>query len=295
MSRQLKDKNQMDIGVVTLFPGMFSALSEYGITGRAVRNKLLKLRYWNPRDYAPDRHRTVDDRPYGGGPGMVMRTGPVSEAIIAARTALGAGSNKAVGPSNQVGSSNQAGVIYLSPQGKPLDQQIVARLAQRENMVLLCGRYEGVDERVLTTLVDEEYSLGDFILSGGELAAMALLDAMTRLLPGALGDAESARQDSFSDTMPSGTGSLSESVESGDIKSNSVLGLLDHPHYTRPENYAGMIVPPVLLSGDHAEIDRWRLQQRLGATWRKRPDLLEGLQLTADQLKLLEEYKKAKK
>ena len=281
-SRLLKDTKQMDIGVVTLFPGMFGALSEYGITGRAVRNGLLKLRYWNPRDYAIDRHRTVDDRPYGGGPGMVMRTGPVSEAILAARAKTGAENGK------------EAGVIYLSPQGKPLNQQVVAELAQRKNMVLLCGRYEGVDERVLATLVDEEYSLGDFILSGGELAAMALLDAMTRLLPGALGDAESARQDSFSNTWP-GDEVTSESEMSGAMTGNSAAGLLDHPHYTRPENYAGMMVPPVLLSGDHAEISRWRLQQRLGATWRKRPDLLEGLQLTAEQVKLLEEYKKANK
>ncbi len=268
----------MDIGVVTLFPGMFSALSEYGITGRAVRNKLLKLRYWNPRDYANDRHRTVDDRPYGGGPGMVMRTGPVSEAILAARSSMGSETGKNVS------------VIYLSPQGKPLDQQAVAKLAQRENMVLLCGRYEGVDERVLSTLVDEEYSLGDFILSGGELAAMALLDAVTRLLPGALGDAESALQDSFSDTL-----NLNETgvrAKNENVQNDQPLGLLDHPHYTRPVNYAGMTVPPVLLSGDHAEINRWRLQQRLGATWRKRPDLLEGLKLTAEQMKLLEEYKK---
>jgi tRNA (guanine37-N1)-methyltransferase len=178
-------------------------------------------------------------------------------------------------------------VIYLSPQGKPLDQRTVATLAQRDNMVLLCGRYEGVDERVLTTLIDEEYSLGDFILSGGELAAMALLDAMTRLLPGALGDAESARQDSFSDILSGKVGG--GEVEGGEP--DAVPGLLDHPHYTRPENYAGMMVPPVLLSGDHAGINRWRLQQRLGATWRKRPDLLDGLQLTAEQQQLLEEYK----
>jgi tRNA (guanine37-N1)-methyltransferase len=270
----------MDIGVVTLFPGMFSALSEYGITGRAVRNKLLRLRYWNPRDYANDRHRTVDDRPYGGGPGMVMRTGPVSEAIIAARAALGSESSK------------PASVIYLSPQGKPLDQQAITKLAQRENMVLLCGRYEGVDERVLTTLVDEEYSLGDFILSGGELAAMALLDAVTRLLPGALGDAESAMQDSFSDTLSRHETGSGVGDEDADVQNNQALGLLDHPHYTRPVNYAGLVVPPVLLSGDHAEINRWRLQQRLGATWRKRPDLLEGLQLTAEQKQLLEAYKK---
>jgi tRNA (guanine37-N1)-methyltransferase len=271
----------MDIGVVTLFPGMFSALSEYGITGRAVRNRLLQLRYWNPRDYANDRHRTVDDRPYGGGPGMVMRAGPVSEAIIAARTTLGTSKNR------------KAGVIYLSPQGKPLDQQVITQLAQRENMILLCGRYEGVDERVLATLVDEEYSLGDFILSGGELAAMALLDAVTRLLPGALGDAESARQDSFSDTLPGGAASASENEGRDGVDSKA--GLLDHPHYTRPENYAGMTVPQVLLSGDHARISRWRLQQRLGVTWCKRPDLLDGLQLTAEQVDLLEEYKKTSK
>jgi tRNA (guanine37-N1)-methyltransferase len=270
----------MDIGVVTLFPGMFSALSEYGITGRAVRNKLLQLRYWNPRDYANDRHRTVDDRPYGGGPGMVMRTGPVSEAILAARAGIVGETGKNVS------------VIYLSPQGKPLDQQAVATLARRENMVLLCGRYEGVDERVLATLVDEEYSLGDFILSGGELAAMSLLDAVTRLLPGALGDADSALQDSFSDTLGLNEAEATAGGDQSDVQGNQPLGLLDHPHYTRPVNYAGMKVPPVLLSGDHAEINRWRLQQRLGMTWRKRPDLLKGLKLTAEQIKLLEEYKK---
>jgi tRNA (guanine37-N1)-methyltransferase len=274
----------MDIGVVTLFPGMFSALSEYGITGRAVRNKLLQLRYWNPRDYASDRHRTVDDRPYGGGPGMVMRTGPVSEAISAARAEVG-GSSKGA-------SSNKASVIYLSPQGSPMDQRAIAKLAQRESMVLLCGRYEGVDERVLATLVDEEYSLGDFILSGGELAAMALLDAVTRLLPGALGDAESAMQDSFSDTLSGNETDSRAGDKRGAVQNDQVLGLLDHPHYTRPVNYAGMPVPAVLLSGDHAAINRWRLQQRLGTTWRKRPDLLEELQLTAEQRKLLEEYKK---
>jgi tRNA (guanine37-N1)-methyltransferase len=242
----------MQVGIVTLFPGMFSALSEYGITGRAVRNGLLQLRYWNPRDYATDRHRTVDDRPYGGGPGMLMKTGPVSAAIRAARTAEAAGTGK---------------VLYLSPQGKPLTQHVVAELARQTGLVLLCGRYEGVDERVLSTLVDEEYSLGDFVLSGGELAAMALLDAVIRLLPGALGDAGSAVQDSFAE------------------------GLLDHPHYTRPEEFEGRQVPEVLLSGDHAQIARWRLQQRLGATWRKRPDLLAKLRLTPEQQKLLDAYK----
>ncbi len=240
----------MQAGIVTLFPGMFGALSEYGITGRALRQGLLQLRYWNPRDYASDRHRTVDDRPYGGGPGMLMKTGPVSAAIRAAKAALPAGTR----------------VLYLSPQGRPLTQQAVTELAAQESVVLLCGRYEGVDERVLATLVDEEFSLGDFVLSGGELAAMALLDAVIRLLPGALGDAGSAEADSFGD------------------------GLLDHPHYTRPKVFEGQEVPAVLLSGDHARIARWRLQQRLGVTRRKRPDLLAALQLTPEQQKLLDEY-----
>jgi tRNA (guanine37-N1)-methyltransferase len=240
----------MQAGIVTLFPGMFSALTEYGITGRAVRQKRLQVQYWSPRDYAVDRHRTVDDRPYGGGPGMLMKTGPVSEAIRAAKSALPAG----------------AKVIYLSPQGKPLTQDAVKELAGRDSFVLLCGRYEGVDERVLRTVVDEEFSLGDFVLSGGELAAMALLDAVIRLLPGALGDAGSAEVDSFAE------------------------GLLDHPHYTRPEVFEGQEVPAVLLSGDHARIARWRLQQRLGATWRKRPDLLRLQHLSPEQQKLLDAY-----
>lgn len=242
----------MQAGIVTLFPGMFGALSEYGITGRALRQGLLQLQYWSPRDYATDRHRTVDDRPYGGGPGMLMKTGPVSAAIRAAKAALPAG----------------AKVIYLSPQGRPLTQAVVQELASRTSMILLCGRYEGIDERVLHTLVDEEISLGDFVLSGGELAAMALLDAVIRLLPGALGDAGSAAADSFAE-------------EGG-------TALLDHPHYTRPEVFEGQEVPAVLLSGDHARIARWRLQQRLGATWRKRPELLK--ELDAEQRKLLEAY-----
>jgi len=246
----------MQADIVTLFPGMFSALSEYGITGRAVSSGLLRLRYWNPRDYTQDRHRTVDDKPYGGGPGMLMKTGPVSAAIRAAQAAQSC----AEGPGSKV--------IYLSPQGRPLTQMLVAELAAEPALVLLCGRYEGVDERVLATLVDAEYSLGDFVLSGGELAAMTLLDAVTRLLPGALGAADSAGQDSFS------------------------AGLLDHPHYTRPEQFEGLEVPPVLLSGNHAQIARWRLQQQLGVTWRKRPDLLAQLALTAEQQQLLAAYVK---
>jgi tRNA (guanine37-N1)-methyltransferase len=251
----------MQIAVVTLFPGMFGALTEFGVTGRAVRQQLLQLCYFSPRDYTQDRHRTVDDKPYGGGPGMLMKTGPVSMAIAAAKLKL---------QELQKGSETSGGkaplVLYLSPQGKPLSQQIVQELAAEPALVLLCGRYEGIDERVLETLVDEEYSLGDFVLSGGELAAMSLLDAMTRLLPGALGAAESAQQDSFE------------------------AGLLDHPHYTRPEEFEGRRVPAVLLSGDHAKIDQWRLKQRLGATWRKRPDLLQKLELDKVQQRLLDEY-----
>ena len=240
----------MQVAIVTLFPGMFGALSEYGITGRAVRQQLLQLRYYSPRDYTQDRHRTVDDKPYGGGPGMLMKTGPVSAAIDAAKR-----------------DQNGAGqVVFLSPQGQPLTQAVVQELAQRPALVLLCGRYEGIDERVLATRVDVEYSLGDFVLSGGELAAMALTDALIRLQPGALGAEDSASQDSFADC------------------------LLDHPHYTRPEDFAGQRVPPVLLSGDHGRIARWRLQQRLGTTWRKRPDLLERLQLDEGQRKLLDAW-----
>jgi tRNA (guanine37-N1)-methyltransferase len=258
----------MKVAVVTLFPGMFSALSEFGITGRAVRQCLLQLYYFSPRDYTQDRHRTVDDKPYGGGPGMLMKTGPVSQAIAAAKARLQ--DRDVVCANADADASNKAGrapkVLYLSPQGKPLSQQIVQELSTEPSLVLLCGRYEGVDERVLATLVDAEYSLGDFVLSGGELPAMALLDAVTRLLPGALGAAESAVQDSFES------------------------GLLDHPHYTRPEEFEGRRVPAVLLGGDHAKIDRWRLKQRLGATWRKRPDLLQKLQLTTEQQRLLDEY-----
>lgn len=249
----------LQVAVITLFPGMFSALSEYGISSRAVRQQNLQLSYYNPRDYSTDKHRTVDDKPYGGGPGMLMKTAPVSAAIREAQSVLGKAGREKAG-------RQKARVIYLSPQGRPLDQAAIKALAGREQMILLCGRYEGVDERVLSSLVDEEYSLGDFVLSGGELAAMTLLDAVTRLLPGALGDEQSAEQDSFS------------------------AGLLDHPHYTRPEEFEGQTVPEVLLSGDHARIARWRLQQRLGATWRKRPDLLQKLQLTQEQQKLLDEY-----
>lgn len=239
----------MQAGIITLFPDMFAALSEFGISSRAVRDGLVDLSFWNPRDYTEDKHQTVDDRPYGGGPGMLMKTEPLELAISAAREAL-----------------PKARVIYLTPQGKSLDQQGINKLAAQESVILICGRYEGIDERVIESQVDEELSLGDFVLSGGELAAMACLDAMIRLQPGALGHEDSADQDSF------------------------MNGLLDCPHYTRPDEYAGKTVPPVLLSGDHEAIRVWRLKQSLGTTWQKRPDLLEKIMLTDEQQTLLQQF-----
>jgi tRNA (guanine37-N1)-methyltransferase len=240
----------MRFDVVSLFPEMFDAVSRYGITGRAVEKGLVELALWNPRDYTQDRHRTVDDRPYGGGPGMLMKIEPLRDAIRDARRA---------GP-------GKGHVIYLSPQGRPLDQQGVRELARHEQLVLIAGRYEGVDERLIENEVDEEWSIGDYVLSGGELAAMVLIDSVTRLLPGALGHEDSAEQDSFSD------------------------GLLDCPHYTRPELFEGAPVPEVLLSGDHAAIARWRTKQALGRTWLRRPELLQGLDLNEEQQQLLQEY-----
>ncbi len=240
----------MRIEVVTLFPEMFQAITEYGISSRALKNALLQLGFQNPRDYATDRHRTVDDRPYGGGPGMVMQVPPLREAIKAAREKAGSGSQ----------------VIYLSPQGRKLDQAGLLDLSRREGIVMLCGRYEGVDERLIGSEVDEEWSIGDYVLSGGELAAMVLIDGLIRLLPGALGHEDSAELDSFSD------------------------GLLDYPHYTRPETVDGEAVPEVLLSGDHAAIARWREKQALGRTWLRRPDLLEQQPLDQSQQNLLAEF-----
>lgn len=239
----------MQIGVVTLFPEMFDAVLDCGITSRALDQGLLQLNCWNPRDYTRDRHRTVDDRPYGGGPGMVMKAEPLHDAIQAARNSL-----------------PEARVIYLSPQGRKLDQRGVEELAARSQMILVAGRYEGIDERLLQVEVDEEWSIGDYVLSGGELAAMVLVDSVTRLLPGALGDAQSAAQDSFAD------------------------GLLDCPHYTRPEEYAGRRVPEVLLGGNHELIRRWRLKQALGRTWLRRPELLQGRELNKEQKRLLDEF-----
>ncbi|MCY4222497.1 MAG: tRNA (guanosine(37)-N1)-methyltransferase TrmD [Thiotrichales bacterium] len=240
------------VAVVTLFPEMVTAVARYGVTGRAVERGLLELDCWNPRDYARDRHRRVDDRPYGGGPGMVMMYEPVRLAIAAARDAVGAGSR----------------TIHLSPQGSRLDQDDIGRLAGGMPLVLLCGRYEGIDERLLDAEVDEELSLGDYVLSGGELAAMVVIDAMTRLIPGVLGHEGSADADSFSN------------------------GLLDCPHFTRPETVAQRKVPEVLLSGDHGAIRRWRLKQSLGRTWERRPDLLRGRGrgLEPEERALLEEY-----
>ncbi len=240
----------MRIDCVTLFPDMVREVARWGVTGRAVARGILELGTWNPRDYATDRHRTVDDRPYGGGPGMVMAVGPLRRAIRAARQAAPDG----------------APVIYLSPQGRRLDQAGVRELAARPGLILVSGRYEGVDERVIETDVDEEWSIGDFVLSGGELGAMVIVDAVCRLLPGALGDAESAARDSFSE------------------------GLLDHPHYTRPAREGGRTVPEVLLGGNHGAIERWRRKQALGRTWLRRPELLEDLELDEEQRGLLDEF-----
>lgn len=239
----------MQIDIISLFPEMFHALN-YGVTARAFKQKLIDLHYWNPRDFTHDSHRTVDDRPYGGGPGMVMRYQPLADSIEAAKARQ-----------HQPGT-----VIYLSPQGQPLTQDIITTLALQPSLILLSGRYEGVDERLIQSQVDQEYSLGDYVVSGGELPCMVMLDAIARLQPGVLGHEESAQQDSFSN------------------------GLLDHPHYTRPESIAGQSVPNVLISGNHKAIERWRLQQSLGKTWQKRPDLLKRRPVDQQEQALLDDY-----
>jgi tRNA (guanine37-N1)-methyltransferase len=236
-------------GIVTLFPDMFSTL-EYGITGRALKDGLLNVTCWNPRDFTQNKHRNVDDRPYGGGPGMVMMTQPLQDAIHAAKKAA----------------PQKPTVIHLTPQGKHFNQAAAERFLTQENLILIAGRYEGIDERLLTLEVDEEWSIGDFVLSGGELAALTMIDVITRLIPGALGHEDSAAEDSISS------------------------GLLKYPQYTRPENFHGMNVPDVLLSGNHQQIERWRLKQSLGKTWLKRPDLLAKLNLDSLQLELLMEF-----
>jgi tRNA (guanine37-N1)-methyltransferase len=236
------------IDVVTLFPEMVRDFGRYGIPRIALERGLLELETWNPRDYAANRHRNVDDRPYGGGPGMVMQVQPVRDALEAAR-------GQGEGP-----------VIYLTPQGRRLDQRAVRQFAELPHMILLAGRYEGIDERLIECEVDEEWSIGDYVLSGGEPAAMVWIDALARLIPGALGDEESAQRDSFMD------------------------GLLDYPHYTRPESLDGQRVPGVLLGGNHADVARWRLKQSLGRTWQRRPDLLEQMSLNKEQQALLAEF-----
>jgi tRNA (guanine37-N1)-methyltransferase len=239
----------MRFDVITLFPDLFRILSDQGVTGRALTRGLAELHLWNPRDFTQDVHRTVDDRPYGGGPGMVMKVEPLRSAIATAR---------AQAPASRV--------AYLSPQGRLLDQAALIEIAASSGWILVAGRYEGVDERLIEAYVDDEWSIGDYVLSGGELPAMVVMDAVIRLLPGALGHADSARQDSHMD------------------------GLLDCPHYTRPERIEEGVVPPVLIGGDHAAIERWRLRQALGRTWLRRPDLLERRSLNNAEQALLEEF-----
>ena len=240
----------MQIAIVTIFPQMFDSFVCEGMTRRALEVGQLQLEFRNPRDFTEDNHRQVDDRPYGGGPGMVMMAAPLDQAISSARAAV------------------RGRVIYLSPQGRRLEQKRVRELAGEAGLVLLAGRYEGVDERVLEAEIDEEISIGDYVLSGGELPAMVLIEALVRYLPGVLGNEDSVKSDSFS------------------------AGLLDWPHYTRPEVYGEDQVPPVLLSGHHEEIRRWRMKQALGRTWQKRPELLRDIELTDEQRELLDLYRR---
>lgn len=250
----------LQVDVITLFPEMFAALTEHGITSRAKQKQLYDVRCWNPRDFTSDTHKTVDDRPYGGGPGMVMLAEPLAQAILAAKAAQAAEI-----PAAENGAINASWVIHLSPTGKRLTHQKVMQLADKKHIILLASRYEGVDQRLIDTQVDEEISIGDYVLSGGELPAMVLIDALVRQLPGALGDADSAIEDSFVD------------------------GLLDCPHYTRPEAYAGVKVPAVLMSGNHAKIKQWRLKTALHRTRDLRPDLLAERSLTKEEARLLGE------
>ena len=240
----------MKFSVVTLFPDMVESVAQVGVLGRAIKNGLIQLNCWNPRDYTQDKHRTVDDRPYGGGPGMLMKVEPLREAIQNAKQSV----------------DGQAKVIYLSPQGKPLTQQAVKNLSEQSALILIAGRYEGIDERIIETEVDEEWSIGDYVLSGGELPALVMIDAIARMVPGVLGDENSADQDSF------------------------MNGLLDTPHYTRPEVVAGQSVPQVLLGGNHKAIAEWRMKQALGRTWLRRPELLNELSLSDEQQQLLQAF-----
>jgi len=240
----------MRFDVVTLFPEMVENVAQVGVLGRAIKNGLIQLKCWNPRDYTQDKHRTVDDRPYGGGPGMLMKVEPLRDAIHSAREAAG----------------QKARVIYLSPQGRTLTQSDVKSLSQEQGFIFIAGRYEGIDERIIESEVDEEWSIGDYVLSGGELPALVIIDAVARMIPGVLGDENSATQDSFMD------------------------GLLDYPHYTRPEEIEGQCVPEVLLGGNHKVIEQWRMKQALGRTWLRRPELLNKLTLSDEQQQLLQEF-----
>lgn len=240
----------MWFGIISLFPEMLTAL-DYGITGRAQKEKLIEVTRWNPRDFTHDKYRTVDDRPYGGGPGMVMMAQPLQEAIHTAKKAT----------------KEKPCVVHLTPQGKKFTQAAASEFLAKKAVILVAGRYEGIDERLITLEVDEEWSVGDFVLSGGELAAMVMIDVITRLLPGALGHEDSAAEDSIS------------------------CGLLKYPQYTRPENYQGLTVPEVLIGGNHKAIQHWRLKQSLGKTWLKRPDMLEKMQLSQEQQALLTEFR----
>ncbi len=242
----------MRFDVVTLFPEMVRAAAGYGVTGKAIDQEIVELALWNPRDYSHDKHRTVDDRPYGGGPGMVMKYQPLIDAVEDAR--------------GHFRGQAESKVIYLSPQGKPLTQALISEINGIGQLILIAGRYEGIDERFIDSVCDEEWSLGDYVISGGELAALVVIDAVTRLVPGVLGHENSAKQDSY------------------------MNGLLDCPHYTRPEQGDLGMVPEILLSGNHAAIERWRMKQALGRTWLRRPELLKKIVLSAEQEALLNEF-----
>ena len=239
----------MRIDIITLFPQMFDALTDYGVVGKAVQREILSLNYWNPRDYAENKHNRVDDRPFGGGPGMLMQYLPLQKTLEAAKQ-----------------NNPDSPVIYLSPQGRQLDQNGLRELSQHKGLILINGRYEGVDERFIESYVDQEWAIGDYVISGGELASMVMIDGVSRLLPDVLGHEDSADQDSHSN------------------------GLLDCPHYTRPEMIDGKSVPPVLMSGNHKAIENWRLKQSIGRTYQRRPDLLQKLNLSDEQQRLLNEY-----
>nr|WP_256446033.1 tRNA (guanosine(37)-N1)-methyltransferase TrmD [Hahella sp. HN01] len=239
-------------GVITLFPEMLKSVTDFGVVGKAIKQSSIEVYSWNPRDYATDNYRTVDDRPYGGGPGMLMKVEPLEAALNAAKSVAPAGSK----------------VIYLSPQGRRINQALVRSALNVPGLILLCGRYEGIDERLIEDEVDEEWSLGDFVLSGGEIAAMAIIDSVSRLAPGVLGHNESAEQDSFENS------------------------LLDCPHYTRPEVYRDKRVPGVLLSGNHEKIRRWRLEQSLLRTLQRRPDLLEQRELSEEEAQIIQELRR---